>query len=798
MKTDDELDVHFIANASVKDIVGRGLIYNDNVALIELVKNSKDADSSSVIINLKNPRLDEYNLVDIFDDENSKPEIIIKDFGKGMSRFEIRDKWLNIAYSEKRNDKDKNYAGNKGVGRFSCDRLGKVLDLYTKSADDTFLHIKIDWTLFENKGKNDQISSIPLKINEMSKSDFLGEVEETSFEHGTVLKISDLRTHWSEQKLKKLVTELEKFSPSLDKNFSVFFNSNGNFKDEFLVTKINRKIDNGILDRLVFKTTYIKSSIDKSGEVITTSLFYQEEKIFSYTAKNPYSELSNISTEIHYLDTLSKSYFTKNIGIKPNDYGSIFLFYNSFRISPYGNEKNDWLGLDQRKSQGSSRNLGTRDVIGRIDIKDRDESFSVITSREGLAQNTAHLQLIAYDPNEQTRLKNGKMDYGYITIILRQLENFVVKGLDWNRLEDKLGKLKIVSAEIALKNPDRFTTKSLSSDDVEAFCERVLKSNLEVIEFDIYKNVIQKIQKINDDKYNSFINEFVERVGEKTINELDKQEKLTVNKIVKMESGRVEAAKEERNQAEKITKVTKKQLIVERKEKAYLLSTRRTLSPDADGLIHTIKINSVGINEGVDNLIEGLNNDEFSKEETLSRLSKIKLYSIKSLKMTELATRSGFDQDIDVRSVDVIQYIHEYVDIYKSVFSESNLSFQVESTNKTFIRSISVLNLSIVLDNMLSNSEKWGASIVKFSFMVVNTSLEILISDNGAGLSELFIEKPEGIFRLGARDVPQGEFEGSGIGLHYSRSLLNEMNGNITFVDNGMELSGATFKVDFT
>jgi hypothetical protein len=798
MKADEELNVHFIANAGVKDIVGRGLIYNDNVALIELVKNSKDADSPAVILDFKNPRLDELNLFDLFGAEKYKPIIIIKDFGKGMSRQEIKDKWLNIAYSEKKHNNDKKYAGNKGVGRFSCDRLGKILELYTKSADDTFLHINIDWTLFENKGQNDQISSIPLRINEITESNFLDAIEEDSFEHGTVLKITELRTLWPEQKLKKLIAELEKFSPSLDEGFSVYFNSNGDFKDDKLVPKINKKIDNGILDKLVFKTTYIKSSIDKEGKKISTSLFYQGEEIFSYTATNPYSELRNISTEIHYLDTLAKSYFTKNIGIKPNNYGSVFLFYNSFRISPYGNEKNDWLGLDQRKSQGTSRNLGTRDIIGRIDINDENESFSVITSREGLANNTAHLQLIAYDQNERTRLKNGKMEYGYITVIVRQLENFVVKGLDWNRLVDKFGQLNSISAEDALKNPDRFKAKQISSYDVEAFCDRVLKSNLDIEKFHINKDVIQKIQKINDEKYRTFIDDFVEVSGDKFLEELSQNEQITLKKIIKMEGEKVDAAKEERDLADKRTEKTKYQLIVEKKSNAYLLATRRTLSPDADGLIHTIKINNIGISEGVDTLIEGLNNDEFSKEEILTRLTKIKLYSIKSLRMAELATRSGFDQDIDIRSVDVIQYIQEYIDIYKSVFSESELSFLLGETDKVFTRSISVLNLSIVLDNLLSNAEKWGANKVKFSFKIVNNSLEMFISDNGIGLSKLFSDEPEDIFKLGVRDVPPAEFEGSGIGLNYSRSLLSEMNGKISFIGNGIGLSGATFKVVLT
>ena len=56
-----------------------------------------------------------------------------------MSKQEIIDKWLFVAYSEKKNNtyRDnikfrRNYAGAKGVGRFSCDRLGETVELLSK------------------------------------------------------------------------------------------------------------------------------------------------------------------------------------------------------------------------------------------------------------------------------------------------------------------------------------------------------------------------------------------------------------------------------------------------------------------------------------------------------------------------------------------------------------------------------------------------------------------------------------------------------------------------------------------
>lgn len=789
---DDGLDVNFVANAGVKDIVGRGLIYDDNVAIIELVKNSKDAGSKSVVINFIDPFAapDDHYLL-------ANSEIIIKDFGNGMTREDIKNKWLNIAYSEKKADKSHKYAGNKGVGRFSCDRLGRKLDLYTKAFNDEWLHLEIDWTLFENKGEKDEISSIPLRINLLNKQVFLNEISEVEFNSGTVIKVSGLRTQWTEQKIKKLVTELEKFSPTLDAGFEIYFHSNGKFSDKSFQSKLNKKLYNGILDKLAFKTTYIKSSISVDGSVINTHLYYQGEVVFRYVAENPYSDLRNVSLEFHYLDTLAKSYFTKNVGVSPNSYGSIFLFYNLFRISPYGNEKNDWLGLDQRKSQGTSRNFGTRDVFGRVDIIDELDTFSVITSREGLAHNKAYLQLVSHDKNEQVKFKNGKEEYGFITVIMRQLENFVVRGLDWNRLIDKHGTLSSISADDAIKDPSRFFTKALSSEDIEAFCDRVLKSSLNINEFEVFHDVIDRVQKINDEKYKKFIDDFVASAGEKTLDQLSLQEKIKVKKLVEIERKRFETVLEERDEAEKIVEKTIDRLTIEKKKQAYLLSTRRTLSPDADGLIHTIKINNIEINEGLDSLIESVQYDEIEKDDLIKKLSAIKLYSLKSLKMAELATRSGFDKDIDIRSVDVVKYIVEYLDVFDNELGGNGLKVVVEGGTTVFYRSVSVLNLSIVLDNLLSNASKWSASIIRFHFEDFNGFLKLIISDNGVGLSNVFINHPDEIFSLGVRDRSPEGFEGSGIGLYYTRELLNRMNAEISFLYNNVELSGASFEVLF-
>ncbi|MCU4408634.1 ATP-binding protein [Acinetobacter haemolyticus] len=786
----NELEVNFIANAGIKDIVGRGLIYNDNVAIIELIKNSKDANSSKVILEFNDITNKNSPLI-------SEGKIIIKDFGHGMTKSDIKDKWLNIAYSEKKHSKIKEYAGNKGVGRFSCDRLGSYLELYTKSKNDDFLKLSINWEDFENKGKSDVISDISLKIEILEKAHFLEQINEFEFGQGTVLIISKLRSDWPEQKLKKLIAEIEKFSPSLDNDFQVFFKSNSQFEDKELIQKKNKKINNNILEKLAFKTTYIKSFIDKTGQYIETFLYFQGELVYKYKANNPYKLLKNISVEFHYLDSLSKSYFTKNFGIKPNSYGSIFLFYNNFRISPYGNEKNDWLGLDQRKSQGTSRNFGTRELIGRIDVTDHDETFAVITSREGLVHNRAYFELVAFDPEEKALLDNGKNEYGYVTTIIRQLESFVVKGTDWNRLEDKWGKLLSVSSDDVLKNPERFYTKELSVDLIKKEVLKIKDSLFDVLDFKIDSEILKKIQSINHEKYSGFLKDFIEKTEDKSLEDLSPQEKGIVKTLIQATQKKVNEANFEVKKAKEETKKVTKNLEIEKKKQAYLLATRRTLSKDADGLIHTIKINNAEISTGIDNLIDLIQYDEIDNSGILRKLSNIRLYALKTLKMAEIAIRSDFDKEIDIRNINIVQYIKEYINIYDGTFESKKIKIKYDEQEIDFVRSISILNLSIVLDNLISNAIKWSAKNLYFKFSIEKTHLRILISDDGTGLSNLFINSPESMFDLGSRDIPPEEISGSGIGLFYSRQLLNEMNAEIMFLDNNYILSGACFEVTF-
>lgn len=765
--------VKFKANASVKDIVGRGLIYDDNIAITELVKNSKDAGSTKVTITFENES-----------STSNDSSLTITDYGKGMTLTDIKDKWLNIAYSEKKGqtNKGKAFAGNKGVGRFSCDRLGKELFLYTKSKTGDFIKLPIFWEEFEGKGQNDEISSIDLNYEILDEESFLKELQIDSYESGTILVIKKLRSEWSRRKLEKLSSELGKFSPSLDNDFEVFLNT----------TDLNRKINNNILGKLSFKTTYIKSTISPDGLTIDTKLFYQGDELYTYTAENPYSSLRNISVEIHYLDTLSKTYFAKNVGISANDYGSIFLFYNGFRISPYGNDKNDWLALDRRKSQGTSRYLGTREVFGRIDIQDDQDTFSVITSREGLALNKAFLELTAFDYEEKATLKSGKTSYGFVTTIIRQLENFVVSGLDWNSLMDRLDpeSKKVISDSDIKKDPQRYQLKEISENKVREACHRILKSDLNVINFKINEDLIRALTNIANQKYQNFINDFVETTGHKTLKELSKNQRIKVKQIINEEQIKTEAAITDKKYAEQQRDDAEKVIEVEKRRSSFLeelVSPKNTL----DALItHVMKQISGGIEKDLKSLLAVYYKDssKVSKEELIEAIEMV-VMDVSLIKETsEMAKKADFN--LKVRSIkdDIFSFLGDYVRQVASKETKWGLKIHFDNNQElSEVRSFEPAKLCVLLVNILDNARKSGAH----NFYITCLPKKISLHDDGPGFDFSKFSSDD-LFRKGITTT----IGGSGLGLYHVKKLAEDLNANIS-ISNNVDTHGASITLEF-
>ena len=349
-----EEKLHFKVSSGLKDIIGKDLITNELVAIFELVKNGYDADAT------------EINLI-INSYENY---IIIQDNGKGMNRNDIENKWLFVAHSEKK-DSDKVYAGSKGIGRFSCDRLGTKLKLISHK-DDEVSKLQIDWGEFEKDSL--------IKFEELDVTYTSLDVVEDSFiqKSGTILNISNLRDTWDLNRVNKVIEALQRLvNPFVDDgkikiNVKYISSSSG-------IAELDEYIRNDIASVLDKKTIYIECYIKEKE--ISISLYDKEKIIYSFKIENN-TILKDIYFKIFYMSFAAKYNFTKIMKIRPKDYGSIFLYKNNFRIFPYGEVDFDAFGLNLRKTQGFNRYLGHRELLGWINITDSENHFNEVTSRD--------------------------------------------------------------------------------------------------------------------------------------------------------------------------------------------------------------------------------------------------------------------------------------------------------------------------------------------------------------------------------------------------------------------------------
>jgi len=789
--------LQFRVSAELKNILGRDLITSDNIAVLELVKNSYDAHATKVEITFGNDC------------------IVIADNGKGMSAADISDKWLFIAYSAKSDGtEDDNYrskirrdfAGAKGIGRLSCDRLARYLTMNTVSEEtDTLEILKVDWAKFENRQK-ENIDTIPVE-HESTNGNY---VFPDNSSHGTSLSFTGLHGKWGVDEIFGLRKSLEKMIAPLTgtDDFQIeIIAPNFTEHDDLLRTQIseakeryedlndreraeiakwensilNGPIRNSISDVLKIKTTQIESKL-RDGKIVTR-LSDRGVLMYEIEEDNKYSKLEEASVDLYYLNRAAKYNFSLLMGMTPVNYGNVFLFRNGFRIMPYGEFDDDSWGLNQRNQQGYNRNLSTRDLFGRVDVHSDDVNmFKEVSSRDG-----------GLIDSEETRQLHA-----YFDAVERRLERYV-SGVLWG--------------EAFLRN-DYFRSERLAQEAREG----IRKDKDSDSPDDVFKNIGSRVDflqlvksLVNDNSitvhyYNSSLADIlsnatetemlnagflddVRKVAERTNDEtLQASIAAFERRLAELQRSKEEAEKKSL-ELEAIQKELQKELDAQQQRSQYLISTRN-LTQEVQDINHAISINSTELVNLISNLSGGVSSGSYSQQRVLEKLREASFYVNKIKQLSMLITKADIVSLKNKQSVDVMEYVQEYVSNFKST-----LDFHVDKGGLPVVRRmLSLLDIAIVLDNLISNSKKNGAKNVGVFFAMEGGRLILDFSDNGYGV-DLDMYTPESIFNEGVTNKSGG----SGIGLSTIRfTMENKLNGSVVFLGNGLHgMKGATFRLVF-
>lgn len=376
--------INFTPKARLIKILGEQLIKDATVGIIELVKNSYDADATYVEIGM-------YAL------NTSEAKIIIRDNGTGISLPTFTQKWMNPATGHKEEQKENKERsklgrlplGEKGVGRFAAQQIGNHLEMVSKTIEtEQVLFVDIDWSKFDQRGEDLHKVNIDYEMRISDKFAYK--------ETGTILEIRKLKSLWSEEEISKTANTLKRmkspFKGANDFNVKLYFEN---------CPEVFKKYENLETSDILEKAPYsFYAIINDNGEVEYDYVFKMpgfKTRKSSHTS-NIFSETDNeVNKKLKIGDFLVNMYVydksadkLRSADIKKEilkEWSGVNVYRDGIRILPYGESGNDWLKLDNRRIQQSWR-ISNDQIIGMVEInQDLNNSLKDKTNREGLIEN---------------------------------------------------------------------------------------------------------------------------------------------------------------------------------------------------------------------------------------------------------------------------------------------------------------------------------------------------------------------------------------------------------------------------
>ena len=416
----EERIVLFRPKASLIHTIGGDLIKDEMAGVIELVKNSYDADARNCIIRFHGTLSPEEGFI--------ARTLEISDDGTGMTSDDIINKWMIPATESKQlNPKSKGgrrVLGNKGIGRFSAMRVGDHLKITTTSKEtgETSV-VSVDWSIFTQGDKflDDLELGIPLST-EITKGR----------PQGTTVEIGALNDVWDEKRVDCLKTQLEvMISPFADDfNIKVELDGGRDFKRTLKIVYIEDPIPEDYFIRAEVSATgsttiYYNRLVNPDFEENTLSITRQIDDILNpnsiKSGKKERYDCGKFVLEMKIWDADKELIDKKaaDLSMSPRevkDHNEIRKGISVYRdgrgIRPYNDSSFDWLNLDKRRIDQPGVKIDSRKLRGRVFLSSEDNpNIQDKSSREGLKENNAYFQLKTTIINILRSVENDRYNY---------------------------------------------------------------------------------------------------------------------------------------------------------------------------------------------------------------------------------------------------------------------------------------------------------------------------------------------------------------------------------------------------
>ncbi len=374
MSTSHAEIIPFQPRARLLRLIGGELVSDEIVAVMELVKNAYDADATRVNVTFTNVTVE------------GKGEILIEDDGHGMDMATLLGCWMQPGGSTKQGDKNRvsrggrRLLGEKGIGRFAADKLGNALELVTRARNaPEELRAAIDWAAFENEHR--MLSDVTALWERRTP------VVPDRF--GTSLKISGLRTTWSERLFRKLCMRLARLRSPFEAadSFRIVMHSD-DFPD----------YSGEILTNYLPKAPYQLEATFDGGQNISIKLQGDEKAREMMWNGSGALTCGAVRVRLFAFDletpAIAKIGPNRDVRAWLKEWTGVSIYRDSFRVWPYGEPHDDWLRLDQRRVNNPTVCLSNNQIIGFVEIgRQTNPELVDQTNREGIIQSRAFADL---------------------------------------------------------------------------------------------------------------------------------------------------------------------------------------------------------------------------------------------------------------------------------------------------------------------------------------------------------------------------------------------------------------------
>lgn len=472
--------------------LGQELISNEVVAVIELVKNSYDADATRVMIRFIGPL------------EPGKGQIEVIDNGCGMELRTVLSVWMEPATPSKRgelrrsNKFKRRYLGEKGIGRFASSRLADELEVVSRTEGRAKeVYAFFDWRQFDDEERYlDQVLILweeraPAEIRPGGTIENLWKNQKKlppakDLGYGTILRMTGLKQKWEAKHFENLRRGLARMiSPKASNN------ENGKFDVELDLPLEFAEFSSEVEPPTILKHPHyvVKGSVKPNGAFKFTYKVLAEgiEEVFKgrflrvKDARGRFEfrsredaqdvvdhgpsemrpiECGALELELRIWDrdelgnVVQKTHSTiQDIRRDLDAVAGVNVYRDNFRVLPYGEPNDDWLRLDIRRVQNPTLRLSNNQIYGVVHISaDTNPQLRDQSNREGLDENQAlvdlremmtevlsRLETMRYGARPRNKAKGGKPIGGIFSgFDLKPLADYVAKNMPQDKTAKEL------------------------------------------------------------------------------------------------------------------------------------------------------------------------------------------------------------------------------------------------------------------------------------------------------------------------------------------------------------------------